>query len=99
MNKTPSFPFVSCTDSRSTNWRFSVSIINECLRAGFIRPSKAAMGTPVLFTPKKDGGLCMCTDYRELNAKSLRNRYPLPLIDDILHRLAGAKLFIALDMT
>jgi transposase InsO family protein len=72
--------------------------INECLQAGFIRPSKAATGAPVLFAPKKDGGLRMCTDYRELNSKSLKNRYPLPLIDDILHRLAGAKIFTALDL-
>jgi hypothetical protein len=70
---------------------------NESLRTGFIQPSMAATGAPVLFPPRKDGGLRMCTDYRELNAKSLKNRYPLPLIDNILHRLAGAKLFITLD--
>jgi hypothetical protein len=51
---------------------------------GFIRPSTAATGAPVLFAPKKDSGLRMCTDYRELNAKPLKNRYPLPLIDNML---------------
>ena len=70
----------------------------ECLTYGFIRPSKAAIGTSVLFAPKKDGGLRVCIDYRELNLKSLKIRYPLPLIDDLIHQFAGAKIFTKLDL-
>jgi transposase InsO family protein len=70
----------------------------DCLSYGFIRPSKAAIGAPVLFAPKKDGGLRVCVDYRELNSKSIKIRYPLPLIDDLIHRLAGAKIFTKLDL-
>ena len=75
--------------------------LNECLRGGFIRPSKAATGAPVLLTPKKDSGLRMCKDYRELNAKSLKNRYIIRCCLSTTYftgSLAGAKLFIALDL-
>ena len=86
-----------CTGSRSTNWRLSVSIsMNAFEQDSFGHPWQQRVHQS-FFARKKDGGLRMCTDYRELNAKSLKNRYPLPLVDNILHRLAGAKLFIELD--
>ena len=60
----------------------------EKLRAqGFIRQSHSPWGAPVLFVKKKDGSLRMCIDYRELNKVTIRNRYPLPRIDDLFDQL------------
>jgi hypothetical protein len=65
---------------------------------GFIRHSSSPYGAPVLFVRKKDGALRMCVDYRQLNANTVKNRYPLPRIDDLLTRLAGKKWFSKLDL-
>jgi hypothetical protein len=54
--------------------------LEENLRKGFIRESKSPAGAPILFVPKKDGGLTLCVDFRGLNSVSVKNRYPLPLI-------------------
>ena len=54
---------------------------------GFIRPSKLPYGAPVLFVKKKDGSLRMCIDYRALNKITVKNKYPLPRIDELLDRL------------
>nr|GEZ82429.1 putative reverse transcriptase domain-containing protein [Tanacetum cinerariifolium] len=62
----------------------------EILDKGFIRPSSSPWGAPVLFVKKKDGSLWMCIDYRELNKLTMKNRYPLPRIDD-LFETAGIK--------
>ncbi|OOO05787.1 RNA-directed DNA polymerase (Reverse transcriptase) [Aspergillus oryzae] len=72
--------------------------INENLECGRIRPSKSPAGAPILFVPKKDGGLRLCVDYRGLNKITVKNRYPLPLISEILDRLAGAKFFTKIDI-
>ena len=53
--------------------------IEYMLEHGFIQPSNSPYGAPVLFAPKKDGGLRFCIDYRWLNKKTIRNQYPLPL--------------------
>ena len=53
--------------------------IQYMLQHGFIQPSKSPYGAPILFAPKKDGGLRFCIDYRWLNKKTIKNRYPLPL--------------------
>lgn len=58
--------------------------LNELLEAGFIRPSKAPFGAPVLFQKKQDGSLRLCVDYRALNKATVRNGYPIPLIVDLL---------------
>ncbi|GJU39625.1 putative nucleotidyltransferase, ribonuclease H [Tanacetum coccineum] len=58
---------------------------------GFIRPSVSPWGAPVLFVKKKDGSMRLCIDYRELNKITIRNRYPLPRIDDLFDQLQGAK--------
>ena len=68
------------------------------LKAGRIRPSKSPAGAPILFVPKKDGGLRLCVDYRGLNRISVKNRYPLPLVSEILDRLARAKYFSKIDV-
>jgi Reverse transcriptase (RNA-dependent DNA polymerase)/RNase H-like domain found in reverse transcriptase/Integrase zinc binding domain/Chromo (CHRromatin Organisation MOdifier) domain len=65
---------------------------------GWIQPSSSPWSSPVLFAPKKDGGLRMCIDYRVLNKLTVKNRYPLPRIDDMLDKLHGAKYFSAIDL-
>jgi hypothetical protein len=69
------------------------------IKKGRIRPLKSPAGAPILFVPKKDGGLRLCVDYRGLNRVSVKNRYPLPLISEILDRLSGAKYFNKVDVT
>ncbi|KAJ7951825.1 Retrotransposon protein, putative, Ty3-gypsy subclass [Quillaja saponaria] len=72
--------------------------LNELLESGFIRPSKAPFGAPVLFQKKQDGSLRMCVDYRALNKVTVRNSYPIPLIADLFDQLSGAKYFTKLDL-
>ncbi|GKF42971.1 hypothetical protein Tco_0126313 [Tanacetum coccineum] len=57
--------------------------LQELSGRGFIRPSTSPLGAPVLFVKKKDGSFRMCIDYRELNKLTIKNRYPLPRIDDL----------------
>ena len=68
------------------------------LATGLIRPSKSSCSSPVLFAPKKNGELRLCIDYRGLNDITIKNRYPLPLIDDVIGSLAGAKYFTSMDL-
>ena len=72
--------------------------LDENLANGFIQPSKSSAGAPVIFAPKGDGSLRLCVDYRGLNKVSLKNVYPLPRIDEILDRVAGAKYFAKIDI-
>ncbi|WVZ81290.1 hypothetical protein U9M48_028683 [Paspalum notatum var. saurae] len=58
--------------------------LDELLEKGFIRDSVSPWGEPVLFVKKKDGTMRMCIDYRDLNAVTIKNKYPLPRIDDLL---------------
>jgi hypothetical protein len=68
------------------------------LAKGFITPSQAPFAAPVLFARKGDGSLRFCVDYRKLNQYTKKNRYPLPLIDETLVRLARAKVYTKLDI-
>ena len=68
------------------------------LEKGYIQPSKSPFGSPILFVKKKGGSLRMCIDYRALNRMTIKNRCPLPRIDDLLERLVGAKYFTVLDL-
>ncbi|XP_058089229.1 uncharacterized protein LOC131236111 [Magnolia sinica] len=71
----------------------------EELRAlGFIRPSSSPWGAPVLFVKKKDGSLRLCVDYRELNKVTIKNKYPLPRIDDLFDQLREAQFFSKIDL-
>ena len=74
------------------------SYITENLAKGFIKPSKSPCGAPIFFVKKADGGLRPCVDYRDLNERTIKNRYPLPLISDLLDRLDGAKYFTKIDL-
>ena len=65
---------------------------------GYIRPSKALYGAPVLFQKKHDGSLRMCIDYRALNKITVKNKYPIPLIGDLFYQLGGARWFTKLDL-
>ena len=69
------------------------------LANGFIRPSKSPAGAPILFDQKSDGSLRLCVDYQGLNNLTIKNRYPLPLIGELLDRLGRAKQFTQLDLT
>ncbi|GJW04723.1 reverse transcriptase domain-containing protein [Tanacetum coccineum] len=72
--------------------------LQELQDKGFIRPSHSPWGAPVLFVKKKDGALRMCIDYRELNKLTIKNRYPLPRIDDLFDQLQGAHYFSKIDL-
>ncbi|KAJ9566947.1 hypothetical protein OSB04_002913 [Centaurea solstitialis] len=72
--------------------------LQELLDKGFIRPSSSPWGAPVLFVKKKDGSFRMCIDYRELNKLTIKNRYPLPRIDDLFDQLQGAAYFSKIDL-
>jgi hypothetical protein len=65
---------------------------------GFIRPSKSSHGAPVLFVKKKDGSLRLCVDFRGLNKISKKDRYPLPLITDLLNAPRKARLYTKIDL-
>ena len=72
--------------------------IKYMLEHGFIRPSESPWGALVLFAPRKDGGLRFCIDYRWLNKKTIRNRYPLPLLEEMMDRLGGGRVFSKIDL-
>ncbi|GJX99329.1 putative reverse transcriptase domain-containing protein [Tanacetum coccineum] len=67
--------------------------LKELSDKGFIRPSSSPWGAPVLFVKKKDGSFRMCIDYRELNKLTVKNRYPLPRIDDLFDQLQGSSVY------
>ena len=72
--------------------------IKELLDKGYIRPSSSPWGSPVLLVEKKDGSLRMVVDYRGLNEVTIKNKYPLPMINDLFDRLQGAKVFSKIDL-
>ncbi|GKB56844.1 putative reverse transcriptase domain-containing protein [Tanacetum coccineum] len=72
--------------------------LQEFQDKGFIRPSHSPWGAPVLFVKNKDGSFHMCIDYKELNKITIKNRYPLPKIDDLFDQLQGACYFSKIDL-
>ncbi len=74
------------------------NFLDENLSSGRIRPSKSPMASPFFFVKKKDGKLRPVQDYRKLNEMTIKNRYPLPLISELMDKLRGAKYFTKLDV-
>lgn len=72
--------------------------IKDMMAKGLIKPSTSPCGAPILFAKKKDGTLRLCVDYRRLNDITVKNVYPLPLIDEMLDRIASGKIFTTLDL-
>jgi hypothetical protein len=68
--------------------------LTELQEAGYIRPSSSPWGAPVLFVQKKDGSQRMCVDYRSLNDVTMKNKYPLPRIEDLFDQIRGARVFL-----
>jgi hypothetical protein len=78
--------------------RILADYLEENMALGRIQPSQSPAGAPVLFVPKKDGTLRLCVDYRGINKLTIKNRYPLPLIGELMDRFAGAKYFSKIDL-
>ncbi len=72
--------------------------LTELMDKGYVQESKSPYGAPVLFVKKKDGTMRMCVDYRALNKITIKNKYPLPRIDELLDRLLGARYFSKIDL-
>jgi hypothetical protein len=72
--------------------------IEELLSKGFMRPSSSPWGAPTLFVDKKDGSRRLCIDYRSLNEVTIKNKYPLPRIEDLFDQMRGAKVFSKIDL-
>ncbi|GKA80428.1 hypothetical protein Tco_0787024 [Tanacetum coccineum] len=72
--------------------------LQELFDKGFIRPSSSPWGALILFVKKKDGSFRMCINYRELNKLMVKNRYPLPRIDDMFDQLQGSSVYSKIDL-
>ncbi|GJZ10380.1 putative reverse transcriptase domain-containing protein [Tanacetum coccineum] len=72
--------------------------LQELSDQGFIQPSTSPWGAPILFVKKKDGSFRMCIDYQELNKLTVKNRYPLPRIDDLFDQLQGSSVYSKIDL-
>jgi hypothetical protein len=72
--------------------------LREMMDKGYIRPSVSPWGAPVLFVEKKEDTLRLCIDYRQLNKVTIKNKYPLPRIDDLFDQLGGASIFSKIDL-
>jgi len=74
------------------------SQLEELIQKHFIRPNVSPWGAPVLLVKKKDDNMRLCIDYRQLNKVTIKNKYPLPRIDDLLDQLKGVSVFSKIDL-
>lgn len=72
--------------------------LDEMLASGKIHPSSSPAAAPILFVPKANGSLRLCVDYRGLNALTVKNRYPLPLMDELANATKGPTFFTKIDL-
>ena len=72
--------------------------LDDMLRKGLIRPNASPWGSPVSFVDKRDGTTLLCVDYRRLNDVTIKNKYPLPKIEDLFNELSGARVFSKIDL-
>lgn len=72
--------------------------VKEMLDLGIIRPSQSSYASPTLLVGKKDGTFKMCIDYRRLNSMTVKDKLPIPIIDDLLHELNGVAIFTTLNL-
>ena len=96
----PSTSLISMTPHRMTPVELHELIVQlqELLEKGFIKPSTSPWGAPVLFAKKKDKTIRLCIDYRQFNRVTIKNRYPLPRIDDLFNQLRGAQAYSKIDL-
>ena len=88
-------PIYSLSPSELEALRF---YLDENLATGTIRPSKLPFGAPILFVKKKDGSLRLCVDYRGLNKITKKDKYPLPLISDLLDAPRTTQIYTKIDL-
>ena len=91
-------PFCSIYNLSAPELSALKQFLDDGLRKGFLRHSKSSAGAPIFFVKKKSGELRPVVDYRLLNAITLKNRYPLPLITELLDQLRSAVIFTKLDL-
>ena len=91
-------PFGPLYNLSETELQVLKEYIDKNLASGFIKRSNSPAGAPILFVKKKDGSLRLCVDYRRLNAITIKDKYPIPLVSEILNRLAGSRYFTKLDL-
>jgi hypothetical protein len=72
--------------------------LTELQEAGYTHPSSSPCGAPILFVQKKDGSQGMCVDYRTLNDVIMKNKYPLPRVEDLFDQMRGARIFSKIDL-
>jgi hypothetical protein len=90
-----SFPYYRMSPAELESLKLELDSLSK---KGFIRPSKSPWASPVLFVKKKDGTLRLCVDYRALNNLTVKHKFPIPRIDDLLDQLSGATIFSKLDL-
>ena len=97
---TPDFKPIDCknyTLSKQEHKQLT-QFIEENIHTGRIHPSKSPMASPFFFVKKKDGSLRTTQDYRKLNDATIKNRYPLPLVNELVDKLGDAKVFSKMDI-